>query len=512
MELIFKSSGDFSIRLVCGGSTVVLSLKEMDYASLNSGLAKSQYRPSLKYSHSLAKTHDYSIAFKTRKPHQNKRLKTAPFLEKLKVQKYFDPVQMLKYDGDWSNEQFWDVVKFLRQTSRSSEFRKVFDLWKSMEKSRINEANYEKIIEILVTEGLVEEAEICLREMKCYGLRLSLEIYNSLIHGFARKGNFENAMFYLKEMEDVGEKPDTETYDGLIQAYGSYKMYDEIDQCVRAMESKGCLCDHITYNLLVREFARAGLLQKMESMYNSLSSRRIGLQASTLVAMLEAYAKFGILDKMEKMYRRILNSKSSLKEDIIRKLAAVYIENRMFSRLEGLGVDLSAKTGSTDLVWCLRILSRACVLSKKEMYLIIQEMESHEVPWNATIANIISLAYLKMKDFNHLKVLLSELPSRYVKPDLITVGVLFDACILGFDGASVKSTWRKMGFFNDDVDMNTDTLVLTAFGKGQFVRHCEQMYRSLNIKSRTEKAWTYGRLVSLVIEQNKGQVGRLKQI
>ncbi|XP_022869958.1 pentatricopeptide repeat-containing protein At4g14190, chloroplastic-like [Olea europaea var. sylvestris] len=394
-----------------------------------------------------------------------------------------------------------------RKGQRLSPPHEVFDLWKSMEKSRINEANYEKIIEILVKEGLVEEAEICLREMKCYGLQPSIGIYNSVIHGFARKGSFDNAMFYLREMEDVGEKPDSETYDGLIQAYGNYKMYDEIDQCVRVMESKGYLCDHITYNLLVREFARAGLLQKMESMYNSLYSRRIGLQASTLVAMLEAYAKFGILDKMEKMYRRILNSKSSLKEDVIRKLAAVYIDNRMFSRLEGLGVDLSAKTGCTDLVWCLRILSRACVLSKKEIYSIIQEMESHEVPWNATTANIISLAYLKMNDFKDLKVLLSELPSRYVKPDLVTVGVLFDACVLGFDGASVKSTWRKMGFLDDDVDMNTDSLVLSAFGKGQFLRSCEQMYRSLNVRSRAKEAWTYGRLIGLVIELNRDQVG-----
>lgn len=85
------------------------------------GVGKSQYRSSLKYSHLLAKNQDYSTFFKTRKTHQNQRA----FLEKLKGQQDFDPVQMLKEDGDWSNEQLWVVVKFLKQTSRCNEFREV---------------------------------------------------------------------------------------------------------------------------------------------------------------------------------------------------------------------------------------------------------------------------------------------------------------------------------------------------------------------------------------------------
>ncbi|KAA8548341.1 hypothetical protein F0562_000025 [Nyssa sinensis] len=310
-------------------------------------------------------------------------------------------------DEDWTNDQFWAFIKFLIQTSRSKEILQVFDLWKNLEKLRINEFNYEKILRLLVEERQMEDAVSALRGMKSHGLSPSLEIYNSVIHGFASKGKFEDALFYLKEMEEINLKPDTETYDGLIEAYGTYKMYDEMGKCVKKMEYDGCSFDHVTYNLLIREFSRAGLLKRMERVYQTLLSKRMDLQASTLVAMLESYANFGILDKMEKVYRRALKSKTPLKEDLIRKLAKVYVENHMFSRLDDLGVDLSSKVGRTDLVWCLRMLSHAHLLSRKGMNSIVHEMELENVPWNVTVANIILLAYLKMKDLKHMKAAFS---------------------------------------------------------------------------------------------------------
>ncbi|CAK9139713.1 unnamed protein product [Ilex paraguariensis] len=433
--------------------------------------------------------------------HQIQRLKRT-LLQKLR-HRDSDPLQILKYDGDWSKEQFWAVVRFLKQTSRTKEVLQVFDSWKKKEKSRINEFNYEKIIGLLVEEGLIEEAVVGFEEMKSHGLKPSLDIYNSVIHGFARKGRFEDALCYMKGMEEIGLKPDTETYDGLIQAYGSHRMYDEMGQCVKEIESNGCLPDHVTYNLLIQEFARAGLLTKMESTYQTLLSKKMDLQSSTLIAMLEAYAYFGILDKMEKVYRRVLNSKTFLKEQLIRKLAGVYIENRMLSKLDDLGLDLSSNTGRTDLVWCLRILSHACLLSRKGMHSIVQEMESEKVPWNVTVANIILLSYLKMRDFKRLKVVLSELRARYVKPDIVTVGILFDACTFGFDGTSVKSTWGRLGLFDEAVEMNTDALALTAFGKGNFLRSCKELYSSLEAKDQKKEVWTYRRLINLVFKRNK---------
>ncbi|XP_027165625.1 pentatricopeptide repeat-containing protein At4g14190, chloroplastic [Coffea eugenioides] len=427
----------------------------------------------------------------------NQRHKRDSFVEWVKEKKQSDATDILQQDGDWSKEQFWDFIRFLRESSRTSEILQAFDLWKDVEKSRINEENYVKIISLLFEDGLTDAAILALKQVESHGIRPSLEMYNVVIHGFARAGRFEDAVFYLEEMMNAGLKPDTETYDGLIQSYGKYGMYDEIGRCLREMESSGCLPDYVTYNLLIREFAKAGLLNKMESTYSALLAKRMDLQNSTLVAMLEAYANFGILDKMEKVFRRVLNSKAYLKDDLIRRLARVYIEKLMFSRLEDLGLDLSSRTGSTDLVWCLRLLSHACTMSKKGMYFIIQEMESSEVPWNVTTANIMALAYLKMKDFTHLEILLSELPSRYVKPDIVTVGVLFDAIMSGFRGNPVKRLWTKTGFFDDTVEMNTDALVLIAFGKGKFLKDFEEMFPLFEAKTRNGM-WTYRHLIDSV--------------
>jgi pentatricopeptide repeat protein len=387
----------------------------------------------------------------------------------------------------------------------------VFDTWKNIEKSRINEFYYEKIIGLLGEEGVIEEAVTLFLEMNSHGLRPSLGTYNSIIHGFAEKGNFDDALFYFNEMKKSNLAPETDTYDGLIQAYGRYKMYDEMGMCVKKMELDGCSPDHITYNLLIREFSQAGLLKRMERLYQTVLSKKMDLQSSTLVAMLEAYARFGILEKMEKAYRRVLNSKTPLKDDVIRKLARVYIGNHMFSRLDYLGLDVSSTVGATDLVWCLRLLSRACLLSRKGMDSIVREMEEAKVSWDVTVANIIMLTYLKIKDFTHLRAFLSQLPSHRVKPDVVTVGILFDAISIGFDGTVALETWRRMGDLYRPVEMNTDPLVFAAFGKGHFLRTCEEVYCSLEPQAREKRTWTYHSLIDLVLKY-KGRDSQLNEV
>lgn len=380
----------------------------------------------------------------------------------------------------------------------------MFNLWKDIEKSRINEFNYEKIIELLNEEDLAEELVLALDQMRTHGLKPSLEIYNSVIHCFARKGDFSKALYFLSELKENNLIAVAETYHGLIQSYGKYRMYGELDECVKKMESDGCTPDHITYNLLIQEFSRGGLLQRMDRVYQTVLSKRMGLESSTLVAILEAYANFGIVDKMENAYRRVRNSKVHLKDNLIRKLAGVYIENYMFSRLADLGLELSSVTGRTDLLWCLLLLSHACLMSRKGLDSIVKEMEAKDVPWNATVANTILLAYLRMKDFKRLRILMLELSTRHVKPDVVTVGILFDANSIGFNGTAALNTWRRNGFLDEAVEMNTDPLVLSALGKGNFLRSCEERYSSLEPEAREKKIWTYNNLIDLVFKHRGG--------
>ncbi|KAL1358219.1 pentatricopeptide repeat-containing protein At4g14190, chloroplastic [Arachis hypogaea] len=409
-----------------------------------------------------------------------------------------DPLRILTEDGDWPKEYFWAVVKFLKNASRFSEILQVFDMWKNIEKSRISELNYNKIISLLVEGGMMEGAMSTLQGMKIHGLKPSLDTYNPIIHGFSREGKFGEALCFLDEMKEFDLEPDTETYDGLIRAYGKFKMYDEIGKCVKKMELDGCSPDHITYNILIQEYSRGGVLQRMEKLYQRMISKRMRLQSSTLIAMLDAYTTFGMVEKMEMFYRKLLNSKTRLDDDLIRKVAEVYIKNYMFSRLEDLGLDLRSAFGESDLVWCLRLLSYACLLSRKGMDIIVQEMRDAKVHWNVTTANIIMLAYVKMRDFKRLRILLSLFPMYRVKPDIVTVGILFDANRIGFDGSGTLEAWRRMRYHYRVVEMETDSLVLTAFGKGHFLKSCEEMYSSLHPEYRERKTWTYHDLITLV--------------
>ncbi|KAJ0075281.1 hypothetical protein Patl1_34955 [Pistacia atlantica] len=254
-------------------------------------------------------------------------------------------------------------------------------------------------------------------------------------------------------MKGIGLKRKTNTYDGLIQSYGKYKMYSKIDMCLKQLKLDGCSPDQVTYNLLIREFARGDLLKRMEGACKSLRSKRLHLDSSTLVEMLEAYINFGTLRDMEKVYKSLLKSNAFLKEDLIRKLAEVFIKNHI--------------TGRTDLVWCLGILSHACLLSQRGMKLVVLEMEDVKVPWNLSIANIILR--------------------------------------FGFDETKILVMWRRIGLLDGSVKIDTDPLVLIAYGKGNFLKSFEEVYASLNPNAR-EKEWTYRSLLDLLVKQNAQQL------
>ncbi|EEF45241.1 hypothetical protein RCOM_0911140 [Ricinus communis] len=66
------------------------------------------------------------------------------------------------------------------------------------------------------------------REMKTLCPSPSLQVYNSIIHGYARNGKFDDAVFYLNHLKEFNLFPVSDTYNGLVQAHGKYKMYDEM--------------------------------------------------------------------------------------------------------------------------------------------------------------------------------------------------------------------------------------------------------------------------------------------
>ncbi|CAL9195202.1 unnamed protein product, partial [Musa hybrid cultivar] len=416
------------------------------------------------------------------------------------------PLRLLTRDGDWPDDHFWAVVALLVETGRADDALKVFDSWKKIEMTRTSVANYSRIIKLFCRGNLMSEAMSAFQAMEECGLVPSLAIYNAIIHGFARKKDFDNSNVTFRMMLEAGLLPTPDTYNGLIRAYGSFGLYDEMSKCVKRMESSGCFPDEVTYNTLITEFARSGLTEKMERVCRVLNSKHMKLQISTLVAMLEAYADLGMLEKMEKAYHRVLRSNGFIKENLIRKLATVYIENYRFAQLEDLGNGISAKSGRTDLVWYIMLLSSACLLSKKGVESLVQEMKLAKVTVNITITNILAHFYLKMKDFRSLDIVFLQAKANKVKPDVMTFGVFFDACKIGYDGTWILEQWIKNGSLEEAVGLKADQLVVTAFGKGFFLKLCEKHYSSLHPKEKEKKRWRYSDMIKLVFrKKSKGK-------
>ncbi|KAK8947719.1 hypothetical protein KSP40_PGU010365 [Platanthera guangdongensis] len=327
----------------------------------------------------------------------------------------------------------------------------------------------------------------------------SVETYSFIIHGYARIKKFQESRALLTKMVEDGLLPVPETYNGLILAYGNYGLYDDMSKCVKMMESAGCYPNEITYNILIGEFARGGLVERMEKFYRAMLSKRMILQSHTLMAMVEAYADLGISEKMEKMYFKVLNSRTYMKDALIRKIANVYVENGRFARLGEFGNEIDRRTGRSELLWCILLLSSAGLLSKKGINSISQEMDIAKVRWSTTITNIFALFYLKMKDFKALNFVFSNAIKHRADPDMLTVSILFDAYSIGFSCTHLLEKWKGNAYLEAAVEMRTDPLVMSTFGKGPFLLKCEKLYTALDSKAREKKLWKYIDLIRLVL-------------
>lgn len=479
-------------------SVAPLSIATRDQSNLHQNHQRHQQQQQQKHKDLLVETFHY-----------NNRLKD--LIEEIS-RDGSDPAEILERDGDWTKDQLWAVVVLLLEDERVTEALQVFDLWTNKETSRVADVNYMRIIRLLCERNFMEQAVSTFHDMEKYGIIPSLAMYNDIIHGFARVKEFDEARETLGRMVKTGVLPTPETYNGLIRAYGDYGLYDEMCKCVKKMESEGCFPNEVTYNLLIAEFARGRLLERMEGVYRTLLSKRMNLQPHTLVTMLEAYADLGILDKMEQLYRRLLHSKAFMKENLIRELAMVYIEHQRFVRLEEFGNEICSRTGRTDLIWCVLLLSCACLLSRKGIESVIREMDAAKVEFNITFANILGLFYLKTRDFRALDGTFSRVETHNLIPDMVTFGILFDACKIGYSGTRVLEAWKRNCYLEREVEMDTDPLVLAAFGKGSFIMNCEKTYSSLKSKGKERKLWTYGNLISLVFGGAKGGQGDSLQL
>ncbi|XP_031487539.1 pentatricopeptide repeat-containing protein At4g14190, chloroplastic [Nymphaea colorata] len=329
---------------------------------------------------------------------------------------------------------------------------------------------------------------------------------SSALRFLKEEAGLEEAKHFLKQLE--GDNLDCQAIAFLIQAYGRLGLYDDLS---RFAKSVGHLLDEATYNLLLVEFASAGLVGKMEEHARRLLSARLPLKPKTKTAMLEAYANLGCLQKMDDAFFANRNRSTFVPGDrLVRKMAMVYLQNYRFSRLEDLGRQVSLRAGRrTPLACCLELLSHACILSRKGMDAVAREVKAAGV-WadDASFANAVALAYLKMKDPKSLSWWLASqfriLPhggGDGVRPDMVTFGVAMDGYSSGLLGdGGVLQQWVKRGFLNEAAATRTDPLVIAAFGKGAFHRACEERYMTLHLNSREKElsSCSYQELLRLV--------------
>ncbi|CAH8336193.1 unnamed protein product [Eruca vesicaria subsp. sativa] len=153
------------------------------------------------------------------------------------------------------------------------------------------------------------------------------------------------------------------------------------------------------------EFCRAVNVGPWDGLSQRMESEGCVRDHVTYNILVHEFARGGLLKRMERMYQSLMSRKMTLEP--------------------------------VTLVSMLEAYAEVGVLEKME--------EAYDKILRFSRLDDLGRAYSKMGDFQSVELLLSELQRRRgVKPDLVTLGIVFDLSEAGFDGTGVFmiSLWR----------------------------------------------------------------------
>lgn len=191
------------------------------------------------------------------------------------------------------------LITIMRESGQNA--KKAWQFFDRMSKSgvKLSSEIFGSLIKSFCNEGLTKEALIILSEMEKRGFKPNDIIYNTLIDTYAKMNQLEEAEGLFLEMKERDLHPTVSTYNTLIDAYSKKGRHEVVEELMEEMEQSGLKPDVWTFTYLLSAYGRQ---KKMGDKATDafLRMRKQGLlpTSQSYTALIHVYSLCGWHEKM----------------------------------------------------------------------------------------------------------------------------------------------------------------------------------------------------------------------
>lgn len=148
------------------------------------------------------------------------------------------------------------LITVMRKSGQNA--KEVWQSFNRMSKSGVKMSSeiFGSLIKSFCNEGLTKEALILLSEMEKHGFKPNDIIYNTLIDTYAKTNQLEEAEGLFLEMKERDLHPTVSTYNTLVDAYSKRGQYEVVEELMEEMEQSGLKPDVLTFTCLLCAYGR----------------------------------------------------------------------------------------------------------------------------------------------------------------------------------------------------------------------------------------------------------------
>ncbi|KAJ8466192.1 hypothetical protein OPV22_028744 [Ensete ventricosum] len=166
--------------------------------------------------------------------------------------------------------------------------------------------SYNTLIDCFVKSKMMDKAMEALEKMHAKGFLPNLITFNTLVTGFSKAGDVNMARNIVKMLLEHGLKPDVVTFSTIIDGLCEVHQMNDAFDCFIEMVKWGVSPNAITYNILIRSLCEVGNVHKSMVLFKRMKSEGIVPDIFSFNALILSFCRMKKLERARNLFNAML--------------------------------------------------------------------------------------------------------------------------------------------------------------------------------------------------------------
>ncbi|KAG6527911.1 pentatricopeptide repeat-containing protein At5g25630-like [Zingiber officinale] len=221
-----------------------------------------------------------------------------------------------------------------------------------------NERTWAIIVCGYCKEGNMKDALRCVNEMKAFGIRPNIVVFNSLVKGFLDLQDIAGVDEVLAIMEEIAVKPDIVTFSHQLNALCAMGLMTRCMELLSKMVEAGINPDAQVYSILAKGYVRAREPAKAEALLVAMNELGIKANVVTFTTIISGWCSAADMENAMRVFSMMCESGVSPNIKTFETLIWGYGEAKQPWKAEEL-LDTMRKSGVSPKKNCICLVAEA---------------------------------------------------------------------------------------------------------------------------------------------------------